>query len=130
MRSARQTRRDAKRLYRLCLVNGLLDPARTQQIVQKVIATKRRNSLMLLSYFQHLVKLDSARNTAEIESAAPVPEDLRASIQSDLVRIYGPGIRTSFIHNPTLIGGMRIKVGSDVYDGSVQAGLAALRKSF
>jgi F0F1-type ATP synthase delta subunit len=29
-----------------------------------------------------------------------------------------------------LIGGVRIQVGSDVYDGSVRAGLAALEKSF
>ena len=35
-----------------------------------------------------------------------------------------------FAQNPALIGGMRIKVGSDVYDGSVQARLAALQESF
>jgi F0F1-type ATP synthase delta subunit len=28
-----------------------------------------------------------------------------------------------------LIGGMRIQVGSDVFDGSVRAGLSALEKS-
>ena len=44
--------------------------------------------------------------------------------------MYGPGISTSFAHNPALIGGMRIHVGSDVYDGSVRAGLDALEKSF
>jgi F-type H+-transporting ATPase subunit delta len=36
----------------------------------------------------------------------------------------------SFIHSPALIGGMRIKVGSDVYDGSVQARLSALEERF
>jgi F-type H+-transporting ATPase subunit delta len=35
-------------------------------------------------------------------------------------------LATSFEHKPELIGGMRIKVGSDVYDGSVKARLAAL----
>ena len=39
------------------------------------------------------------------------------------------GSALSFVLNPALIGGMRIQVGSDVYDGSVQAGLAALEKS-
>ena len=38
--------------------------------------------------------------------------------------------RTIFGHRPALIGGMRIQVGSDVYDGSVRAGLAALEKKF
>ena len=33
-----------------------------------------------------------------------------------------PGHDTSFAHRPALIGGMRIQVGSDVYDGSVRAG--------
>jgi F-type H+-transporting ATPase subunit delta len=47
-----------------------------------------------------------------------------------LVRTYGPEISTSFAEDTTLIGGMRIRVGSDVYDGSVKAGLAALQESF
>jgi F-type H+-transporting ATPase subunit delta len=55
---------------------------------------------------------------------------MRAGIQSDLARLYGPGISASFAERPALIGGMRIKVGSDVYDGSVKAGLDALEKSF
>jgi len=36
----------------------------------------------------------------------------------------------SFAHSPALIGGMRVKVGSDVYDGSVQARLATLEARF
>ena len=130
MKTTRQTKREAKRLFRLCLVNGLLDEGRTRQVVQRIIEAKRRGGLALLSHFQRLVKLESARHTAEVESAVPLPADLRASIQAGLARTYGPGISASFAHNPGLIGGMRIKVGSDVYDGSVRARLAALEKNF
>jgi F-type H+-transporting ATPase subunit delta len=130
MKTSRQTKREAKRLFRSCLVNGLLDEGRTRQVVQRMIESKRRGDLALLSHFRRLVKLEYARHTAEVESAVPVPADLRASIQAGLARAYGPGISASFVHNPGLIGGMRIKVGSDVYDGSVRARLAALEKSF
>jgi len=130
MKTARQTKREAERLFRLCLVNGLLDEGRTRQVVQRMIESKRRGDLALLSQFRRLVKLEYARHKAEVESAMPLPADLRASIQADLARTYGPGISASFVHNPGLIGGMRIKVGSDVYDGSVRARLAALEKSF
>jgi F-type H+-transporting ATPase subunit delta len=130
MKTNRQAKREAKRLFHLCLVNGFLDEARARQVVQRTIDAKRRGGLALLSYFQRLVKLDYARHTAQVESAVPLPEDLRASVQSGLARTYGPGISASFIHNPGLIGGMRIKVGSDVYDGSVRARLAALEKRF
>jgi len=130
MKTNRQAKREAKRLFHLCLVNGFLDEARARQVVQRTIDAKRRGGLALLSHFQRLVKLDYARHTAQVESAVPLPEDLRASVQSGLARTYGPGISASFIHNPGLIGGMRIKVGSDVYDGSVRARLAALEKRF
>ena len=130
MKTAKQTRRDAKRLFRLCFVNGLLDESRVRQVVQKIIEAGRRGSSALLHRFLYLVKLDLDRHTAEVESATPLPDDLRASIQADLTRRYGPGINASFTQNPALIGGMRIKVGSDVYDGSVRAGLDELEKSF
>jgi len=130
MKTARQIKREAKQLFRFCLVNGYLDENRVRQVVKRVIEANRRGGLALLSYFRRLVKLDSARYTAQVESALPLPEDLRASIQAGLVHTYGPGISATFAHNPELIGGMRIKVGSDVYDGSVRARLADLEKKF
>ena len=130
MKTTRQTKREAKRLFRLCLVNGLLDEGRTRQVVQRVMDAKRRGGMALLSHFQRLVKLERARNTADVESAVPLPADVRASIHAGLARTYGPGITVSFAHNPGLIGGVRIKVGSDVFDGSVRARLAELQKSF
>src|SRR5512136_1823728 len=130
MKTTRQTKREAKRLFRFCLINGLLDEARTRQVVQRIVDGKRRGGLDLLSHFRRLVRLDYARHTAQVESAMPLPEDLRVSVQAGLARTYGPGISASFVHNPELIGGMRIKVGSDVYDGSVRARLGGREKSF
>ena len=130
MKNVKQTRRQAKQLFRLCLVNGLLDEGRVRQVVQQVIATDRRDGPAVLSRFLYLVKLDRNRHSARVESAAPLPADLQTSIKSDLARTYGPGISASFEQNPALIGGVRIKVGSDVYDGSVRGALDALEKNF
>ncbi|MBP1623515.1 MAG: F0F1-type synthase delta subunit-like protein [Acidobacteria bacterium] len=130
MKTVKQTRREAKRLFRLCFVNGLLDESRIRQVAQKIIEARRRGSAALLQKFLYLVKLDQVRHTAEIESASPLTDDLRASVQAGLARRYGPGIRATFTQNPELIGGMRIKVGSDLYDGSIRAGLAELEKRF
>jgi len=76
------------------------------------------------------VKLDLARHTATVESAAHLPAELRANVESDLERAYGPNLSISFAEKPGLIGGMRIKVGSDVYDSSVKARLTALEGRF
>jgi F-type H+-transporting ATPase subunit delta len=76
------------------------------------------------------VRLDVERRTGRVESATALPADLQTEVQSSLQKSYGAGLQLSFAQNPALIGGMRIKVGSNVYDGSVQARLAALEQSF
>ncbi len=130
MRISKQTRRDAKQLFRICLADGLLDETRVRQAVQRVVAAKPRGYLAILSHFERLVKIELARRTAKVETAAPLTPDLQANVQASLSRAYGPGLNISFAQNPDLIGGLRIKVGSDVYDGSVKARLAALEEQF
>jgi F-type H+-transporting ATPase subunit delta len=76
------------------------------------------------------VSLDRVRHQAVVESATPLPPDLRKSVESGVARVYGPGVSTSFADDPALIGGMRVKVGSDVYDGSVRGALLALEERF
>jgi F-type H+-transporting ATPase subunit delta len=130
MKISKQARREAKELFRACLVDGLLNDDKVRQALQRVLATKPRGYLGILSRLQRLVKLDIERRTARVESAIALPSDLQSSVQNSLNQAYGPGLNISFVQNPSLIGGMRIKVGSDVYDGSVQARLAALQESF
>lgn len=130
MRTTKQVRRDAKHLFRLCLVNGSLDEDRVRQVLKQVLESKRRGCLALAAHFGRRVKLERSSQTATVESAMPLPADFHASAQAGLEQVYGSRIITSFAQTPALIGGMRIKVGSDVYDGSIGAALTTLEKSF
>ena len=95
-----------------------------------MITAGYRSSPRILAHFLRLVKLDRIQHTANIESATPLPSDLQLAVRAGLTRRYGPGLTTAFADRPSLIGGMRIQVGSDVYDGSVLGALSALEKSF
>ena len=130
MKKSKQIKQEARRLFKLCLVNGSLDELRVRQVAQAILQAKRRGCYALFSNFLRWVKLERSRHAAEVESATPLPVDLQASVATGLDRAYGPGLSISFAQNPALIGGMRIKVASDLYDGSVRAGLAALEKRF
>lgn len=130
MKIGKRVKREAKHLFRCCLVDGVLDEDRVRRVAQRVAAAGRRDCPAILSHFRRLVKLDLARRTATIESAVPLAADLQASVEAGLSRRYGRGLATAFAHRPALIGGVRIQVGSDVYDGSVRAGLAALENRF
>jgi len=129
MKISKQARRDGKALFNTCKVNGVLDEGRVRQTVTAVIAQKPRGYVGILSHFQRLVKLDLERRTARIESATPLSEALTASVKANLAQRYGQGLSVNFAVNPALIGGLRVKVGSDVFDGSVRARLDALAET-
>ena len=130
MKISKQAKRDAKQLFRSCKVNALLDDNRVRQAVGAVIAHKPRGYVAILSHLHRLVKLDLDRRSASVESAVTAAESLRSSVTASLTRCYGAGLSISFATNPDLIGGLRVKVGSDVFDGSVKARLNALAESF
>jgi F-type H+-transporting ATPase subunit delta len=129
MKIAKQARRDAKQLFNICKVGGLLDETRVRKVVGAVIAQKPRGYGGILSHFHRLVKLDIERRSAHVESAVAVSEGLMQSVKANLAQRYGAGLNVSFAVNPELIGGLRVKVGSDVFDGSVRARLNALAES-
>lgn len=130
MSSSKQTRRDAKELFRLCAVNDRLDEARVRQTVARLIADKPRGYMAILKQFLRLLKLEVQRRTARVESATALAPDLQAAVQASLTQAYGAGLSFDFIARPELIGGLRVRVGSDVYDGSIRGRLDALRENF
>jgi F-type H+-transporting ATPase subunit delta len=126
MKVTRRVRQNARQLFRLCVVNGQLDPARVRTVAERVAGSGRRGSLAVLADFRRMVRLEQDRHRAIVESATSLPEDVRNDVRARLGRLHGSGIETSFTENPALIAGMRIRVGSDVYDGSVRARLASI----
>lgn len=130
MKTSKQARRDAKQLIKACRVAGALDEVKVRQVVQQVIASKPRGYVAILSHFQRLAKLDLHQRTARVESPVPLTEPQQAAIKSNLARRYAGDLIFDFVQNAELIGGLRVQVGSDVFDGSVQARLAELESSF
>ena len=128
--TAAKARRLARRLYRLCVVGGTLDDARVRRVVSRAAASGRRGSSAVLHELLRFVRLDRDRHTALVASAEPLPADIQAQVAAGLASTYGAGVTASYAVDPTLIGGMRIKVGSDVFDGSVRSRLAALDARF
>lgn len=129
MKITKQARRDGKALFNACRVNGVLDEGRVRRTVTAVLEQKPRGYLSTLSHFQRLVKLDIDRRSATVINAAQTTPEQMAAIQEGLSRRYGAGLNVTFGVDPTLIGGIKIKVGSDIYDGSVAGRLAQLAAS-
>ena len=125
MKISREARRMARELYGFSLVNGRLDANRVSEISERLVTEKPRAYLQTLSEFSRLVRLELDRRHAVIESASPLDETSAASIADTLKSKFGSDITTEFRTTPSLLGGLRIKLGSDVWDGSVNSRLIA-----
>jgi len=130
MKTKKQITREAKQLFRFCFVDGWMNDDRVRLVVARAVEEKHRGYLGVLGQFRRLVKIERERHTAHVESAVPLSSDLKTEVQTGLERRYGPRIDISFALRPELIGGMRVKVGSDVYDGSLRFGLETLEQRF
>ena len=130
MKISKRNIRDAKQIFRAVLSEGLLDEAKARQALKLIATQKPRGYLSILTHFQRLVRLEQIRRSALVESAEPLSAEMQGVVRENLTRRYGPGLNFSFSTRPELLGGLRVKVDSDVYDGSVQARLAALAQSF
>jgi F-type H+-transporting ATPase subunit delta len=130
MKLGKQTRREAKELFRATLVNGRMDEAKVRAVVTQVIEKKPRGYLAILEYFKKLVKLEQDRRSVQVESAIALSPEQQGGVASSLERLYGSGLSVQYSVNPNLIGGLRVRVGSDVYDGSVAARLENLEENF
>ncbi len=120
----------ARRFYGLCQVNGQLDDNRLRDLVSKLIATQPRDFRAILAAIQRLARLEAARREVLVESATELSATEGQRISSGLAKDYGHNLTIQFKTNPALLGGLRIKVGDDVLDGSVQGRLDRLSKAF
>jgi F-type H+-transporting ATPase subunit delta len=130
MKISKLAQREARQLFRTCRVNGLLDENLVRQTVTLLVEKKPRGYVEILSRLHRLVKLDLDQRAASVESAVPLSAELQAQVAGRLKNIYGDGLNLAFAQNPSLIGGLRIQVGSDLYDGSVKMRLEKLQQSF
>ena len=130
MKITKQSRRDAKQLFRSTLVNGQMDEGKVRSVVKIVLEQKPRGYMAILGHFTRLVKLEQDRRAAKVESAVALTPEQQSGVSANLQKMYGNGLNLSFHVNPALVGGLRVKVGSDVFDGSVAARLQELEESF
>jgi F-type H+-transporting ATPase subunit delta len=128
MKINKETRQLSKGLLRASFTDGQLDDRRIRSLVKLLIEKKPRHYLKVLEAYKRLLRLEAEKHTATIESASELELDLGTEIVTNLKRKYGSELATRFVVNRELLGGMRIRVGSDVWDSSVRNRLHRLQQ--
>lgn len=126
MKINKDAARAAKDLFRLSFVDGRLDEGRVKKIVKRIVSEKPRNHSGILHGYHRLLRLEVEKRHVVVESAEALGDDLKKDVSAGLNKQYDASLSVDYNVNPELIGGMRVRVGSDVWDGSVKAKLGRL----
>jgi F-type H+-transporting ATPase subunit delta len=129
MKIDRQARQSAKKYFRACVrPDGSFDEQGIRDLVQLLVNQKPRGYIGILTRLQQLIELAVDERSVRVESATPLA-DSGASIFAELESKYGPSSRNTYVVNPDLLGGLRIRRGSNIWDGSVQSRLTRLEQA-
>ena len=127
MKLNKEIRQLSRKMLQASFTDGQLDPGRIASLVDSVIAEKPRNYINVLKNYKRLLRLEVEKRHATIETASEVDPAIRSEIVSNLKSKYGDDLAAEFHVDPQLLGGMRIRVGNDVWDGSVRNRLQRLQ---
>ena len=127
MKISKDAARAARQLLRLSHKDGRLEGDLIKKITSRIAESKPRGYLGMLQEYARLLRLESEKSEALVESAIELGAQAGNDLVNDLRAKYGGELKAEFRVNPDLLGGMRVKVGSDVWDGSVRARLNELK---
>lgn len=120
----------ARRIFRLCTENGRMNEDHLRLAIDKLATQKPRDYRGILQVLKRLVQAELQKKAVTVESATPLTPLTAEKLSTSLRSQYGQDLTFSFTTKPALIGGMKVRVGNDVFDGSVRARLKRLEEAF
>lgn len=111
--------------------------AAAQKVVGEALDEKRHRALIdgffsgveggKVEVLRELPRMSGA--SAEVVSALPLTEAEQQTVRKDIFEKLGGGATLTFRVDPTILGGLKIRVGDRVVDGSVAGRLESMRRS-
>jgi len=101
----------------------------TQNLLRAMGSRRRHPALLELRAAFDLLARESRGELAGIaETARPLGDEQRRALMDLAGRLSGRTVELQFQDNPELIGGVRLRLGNTLYDGSVASALEELHK--
>jgi F-type H+-transporting ATPase subunit delta len=127
----KQAQLRAQQLFKLSVIGGRVSAEHVAGCLAYVEKTPAKTlgapALAVLKAYRRLIATELARGEARIEHAGPVTSETIAAIAAAMTKRYQRPVTASATPQPTLLAGLRVRVGDDVYESSVSGQLATLR---
>ena len=128
MKISKDAQRIARQLMKATVDGGRVNEDVVRTIVAKLKKDQPRGFEGILHAYQRLLRLELERSHAVVESAVALEDSARTTVEADLQKKYDGALTVEYQVNPELLGGLRVRVGCDVWDGSVKGRLERLKE--
>ena len=99
-----------------------------QNFLNRALENNRLGTLpQVAQVFGQFIDAYKKVKSLEITSAAPIQDDERQAILAQIQKDFGADARISWAVDPLILGGLRVKAGDVLLDGSVQSRLERIR---
>lgn len=122
----KQVQQLARQLFKMSVIDGELSVDRVTGVLQYVEKHRPAHSLALLKVYQRLVAAEIARGQAVVEHAGAINDSILAGITAVMTARYRRRVASVSRRNDSLLAGLRVRVGDDVFESSVASQLAQL----
>ena len=116
----------ARQFFKLSVVDGALSADRVSGVLAYVEKHRPAHTIAMLKVYSRLVAAEVARSRAVVEHAGSVQDSILATIAAAMTKKYSRPITSVAKRNDSLLAGLRVRVGDDVYESSVSGQLANL----
>jgi len=119
---------EAKRQLLSDLLSGRVTPQALRLITEAAVSPLGRSLDVSLEEYARLAARRRERLVAEVHVAVPLSDDQRTRLAAALTAAYGHQVHLNVVIDPKVAGGMTVRIGDELIDGSVATRLATARR--
>lgn len=109
--------------------SGVVTEAKVGEVLAGLKQVEHRHHLATLKSYLNFLRREVALQTAVVSTPAGLSDDALKEIEAKFTKLYGRSISAVTLQDTSLIAGVRVRVGDDVYDASVAGRLQRLAEN-
>ena len=129
MKSDQKITKLAKKLVELSKDNGVVIESKVSEVLAGFRQVQHRHHLAVLKTFLSYLRREVALHTAVVATPVELSSDALGAIEAQFSKLYNRPVNAVTQQDTSLIAGVRVRVGDDVYDASVAGRLHRLAES-
>jgi len=126
MAAKKQVHSLARSLFKLSFAKGVISAEQVGGVLAYIEKHKPPHAMAVLKAYHRLIAVELAKSEAVVEHAGAVSAATVAAIAATMTKKYGRSVIASSKTNDSLLAGLRVRVGDDVYEASIAGQLAGL----